>query len=79
MQIKGKGMLVTYWLLGEDKEAKHVEVIEDNPFSRGYGRSTRRFKTKSFASARGEFRHMSRKEKVRRRQTTLPEQDKMLP
>lgn len=68
MQIKGKGLMVTYWLLGEDKPDKHVEVAEESVFCRGNSRrSTRRIKRKSFASARGEFRHMSRREKERRR------------
>ena len=71
MQIKGKGMMVTYWLLGEDKTEKHVEMSEESSagvFSRVDSRSTRRIKRKSFASARGEFRHLSRREKERSQQ-----------
>ena len=70
MQVKGKGLMVTYWLIGEDETLRlEEEKMESN---RTFLGSNRRFKRKSFASARGEFRHMSRREKERqRRQYTV--------
>ena len=69
MAVKGKGMMVTYWLVGEDEAIKLEEKTESSLTFPGLG-SKRRFKRKSFVSARGEFRHMSRREKERRRQYT---------
>ena len=75
MQIKGKGLMVTYWLLGENhtKEANISHPSEESKLTRGFSRNTVKFKKRSYGSARGEFRHMSRKEKGRRRHATLQE------
>ena len=84
MQIKGKGLMVTYWLLGEELTRLESSTEVGIHFSSQCGRSIKRspltyitlsdciiefrFKRKSFVSARGEFRHMSRREKGRQRQ-----------
>ena len=85
MQIKGKGLMVTYWLLGEEMTRLESSTEAGIQFPSQCGRSTKRslsmthtklssciivfrFKRKSFVSARGEFRHMSRREKGRQRQ-----------
>ena len=88
MQIKGKGLMVTYWLLGEDMYKMETNKEAGDQFTGHCGRSTKRylhaleclvfnqscnlfrFKRKSFVSARGEFRHMSRREKGRQRVRT---------
>ena len=62
--------MVTYWQVGEDEAVKLEEKTESSLTFPGLG-SNRRFKRKSFVSARGEFRHMSRREKERRRQYTV--------
>ena len=69
MQIKGKGVMVTYWLLGEAAPAPAPDKAAAPVAGGRYRRSTR-------GSARGEFRRLSRRDKGRaRRQATLQEAD----
>lgn len=69
MQIKGKGVMVTYWLLGEAAPAPAPDKAAAPLAGGRYRRSTR-------SSARGEFRRLSRRDKGRaRRQATLQEAD----
>ena len=69
MQIKGKGVMVTYWLLGEAAPAPALDKAAAPVAGGRYRRSTR-------GSARGEFRRLSRRDKGRaRRQATLQEAD----
>ena len=60
MEIKGKGKMVTYWLCGENLPDK------DKKAPLNY-KASKRWNRKTFSSARGEFRHLSRKENWRKR------------
>jgi class 3 adenylate cyclase len=60
MDIKGKGKMVTYWLVGEDVPEKQKKVTLNY-------RESKRWNRKTVSSARGEFRHLSRRGNVRKR------------
>ena len=57
MDIKGKGRMVTYWLCGEEGPDKERMMCT----------KSKRWNRKTFSSARGEFRHQSRKEHIKKR------------
>ena len=60
MDIKGKGKMVTYWLCGEEGPGN------ERMTSINY-RESKRWNRKTFSSARGEFRHQSRKDLLKKR------------
>ena len=43
MQIKGKGLMVTYWLLGEDMYKMETNKEAGDQFTGHCGRSTKRY------------------------------------
>ena len=60
LDIKGKGKMVTYWLVGEDVPEKQKKVTLNY-------RESKRWNRKTFSSAPGEFKHLSRRCNVRKR------------